>query len=84
MSVAYDSSLEGHMPNRNLIWTLAILAVVLVVLPVLGITGMMATGTSMMATWVTISVRQRRWEREVASSSPVVPTTFDTTSEACR
>ena len=32
------------MSNRNLVWTLAILAVILVVLPLLSMTGMMAGG----------------------------------------
>lgn len=32
------------MPNRNLVWILALLAIVLIVLPLLGMLGMMATG----------------------------------------
>ena len=32
------------MPNRNLVWTLAILAIVLLVLPLLGMVGIMARG----------------------------------------
>jgi hypothetical protein len=35
------------MPNRNLVWALAILAVVLVVLPLFGMLGMMGMGGMM-------------------------------------
>jgi hypothetical protein len=34
------------MSNRNLVWSLALLAIVLVVIPLLGMLGMMATGAA--------------------------------------
>ena len=36
------------MPNRTLVWTLAIVAVLLVVVPLLGVVGMMTLGRGMM------------------------------------
>jgi hypothetical protein len=48
------------MPNRNLVWTLGILAVVLVVLPLVGMAGMMAMGSSCCAGMMGVSGNMMR------------------------